>query len=532
MKSIGLVADRSISSRSKWVGGIVLVMVVLCSGIGLWVSSSESRIVTDLDKANRIVQRHMNADMMHDAIFGDISSALAGRDPTLRIDNAGFKASLRDDIAEFKKSIAESREMAGDSAGGKALDALKAPVDNYTRNADLVFAAIENDPAAVAPAFARFRASFEEVEGLMEKASEAIESDSAALKHKADNTSRFSLIALSVIGLAMVAMTLLTARAIDKFIIRPLTYFSEVANDLAKGQYEKTIHGTDRPDELGQLARGLETLCIVGRGKQTLETALGAAVHSIHTGSREIASATDDLANSTEASAASINSTVATMSSTTEALRQTAIQADEASQTMELTREDAVRGRKILADTISAINDIERSAGEIGQIIDVIESIALQTNLLALNAGVEAARAGESGKDFAVVANEVRALAQRSTEAARGIAALISTSSQQVESGVRLAGESGEALERIVSRISSATGLVHGISDAANRQASDLEQVNRAINDMGRVTQMNAAMVEQSRTACQSLANEATELNALIAKDAGTRAAPASALYH
>jgi len=532
MKSQGLLADQSISSRSKWVGAIVLVLVVLCSGTGLWVSRSESHIVTDIDKANRIVQRQMNADMMHDAIFGDISSALAGRDASLRIDSSHFRDSLRDDITEFNASIGEARELAGDSAGGKALDALKDPIANYNRNALVVMDAIDKDPAAVAGSFARFRASFEEVEGLMEKASAAIEGDSAALKQKAEFTSRMSLIALSIIGLAMVAITVLTARAVSRFIITPLTYFSDVANDLAKGQYDKTIQGTDRRDELGQLARGLETLCVVGRGKQTLESALGAAVHSIHTGSREIASATDDLANSTEASAASIHSTVATMSSTTEALRQTATQADEASRTMELTREDAVQGRQILTDTISAINDIERSAGEIGKIIDVIESIALQTNLLALNAGVEAARAGDSGKGFAVVANEVRALAQRSTEAARDISALISTSSQQVESGVRLAGESGEALERIVNRISSATSLVHGISDAANRQASDLEQVNRAINDMGRVTQMNAAMVEQSRTACQSLASEADELNALIAQDGGGQAAPASVLYH
>ena len=110
MKSQGLLADQSISSRSKWVGAIVLVLVVLCSGTGLWVSRSESHIVTDIDKANRIVQRQMNADMMHDAIFGDISSALAGRDASLRIDSSHFRDSLRDDITEFNASIGEDRK--------------------------------------------------------------------------------------------------------------------------------------------------------------------------------------------------------------------------------------------------------------------------------------------------------------------------------------------------------------------------------------------------------------------------------------
>lgn len=531
MKRLDEQVGGSISSRAQAVSILVITLVTLCAGIGLGAAFSAIGIERDLDSANRIVQRQMRADMRHDTIYGDVSAALASRDPALGIDRTELLAAMRQHVIEFRESVTEARGLAGSGKAGKELDSLVEPINEYGQAAEDIMAAIDHDPPAVASRFAKFRAHFDDIEGRMDRTSTVIQAVSQRQKDQGQRASKWSIIALTVVGLAMVGVVFLTSRAIRRFIIRPLLQLSDVAAQLARGQYDSLIPGTDRNDELGQLARGLETLRVVGRNKQSLESALGAAVHSIHTGSREIANATNDLANSTEASAAAISSTVETMATTTAGLRHTATQADEASRTMELTRDDAIRGKQVLSDTIVAIHDIERSAHEISQIIGVIESIALQTNLLALNAGVEAARAGESGRGFAVVANEVRALAQRSTEAARDISSLISTSAEQVEAGVRLAAESGEALERIVARVASAAGLVHGISDSASQQAGDLEQVNFAMHDMGRVTQQNAAMVEQSRSACKHLANEADELNALIGATSASGAA-SSSLYH
>jgi methyl-accepting chemotaxis protein len=164
------------------------------------------------------------------------------------------------------------------------------------------------------------------------------------------------------------------------------------------------------------------------------------------------------------------------------------------------------------------MQQIEESARKVSQIIGVIDEIAFQTNLLALNAGVEAARAGDAGRGFAVVASEVRALAQRSAEAAKEIKALISTSSQQVETGAKLVGETGDALGRIVVRVNEISALVTEIASGAEQQATGLSQINTAINQMDQGTQQNAAMVEESTAAVHALSKEADAMAELMAK--------------
>ena len=161
---------------------------------------------------------------------------------------------------------------------------------------------------------------------------------------------------------------------------------------------------------------------------------------------------------------------------------------------------------------IEAMGGIERSSKEISDIISVIDGIAFQTNLLALNAGVEAARAGEAGRGFAVVASEVRALAQRSADAAKDVKARITASSQQVEVGVRLVGETGDALGRIIARIAEIDSLVAEIAASADQQSTGLQQVNLAVTEMDGVTQQNAALVEQSAAAAASLREQSAQL--------------------
>jgi len=241
-------------------------------------------------------------------------------------------------------------------------------------------------------------------------------------------------------------------------------------------------------------------------------------VAAIRSGAGEISQASDDLSRRTEQQAASLEETAAALDEITATVNKTADGARQASGVVQQARGDAETSGNVVRDAVAAMNAIERSSTEIGNIIGVIDEIAFQTNLLALNAGVEAARAGDAGRGFAVVASEVRALAQRSAEAAKEIKTLISASGQQVGQGVALVGLTGEALQRIVSRVAEIDGLVSEISASAQEQATGLQQVNTAVNQMDQVTQQNAAMVEESTAASHSLSQEADALAASVAR--------------
>jgi len=239
---------------------------------------------------------------------------------------------------------------------------------------------------------------------------------------------------------------------------------------------------------------------------------------NIRAGAADISQAADDLSRRTEQQAASLEETAAALDQITATVRSTAEGAGRATQAVSAARAEASQFEKVVADAIAAMERIERSAGEIGQIIGVIDEIAFQTNLLALNAGVEAARAGDSGKGFAVVAQEVRALAQRSAEAARDIKSLITASTGQVETGVALVGRAGEALERIASQVAEIDAVVLSISASAQQEAAGLAEVNVAVGQMDHTTQQNAAMVEQTTAASHSLAREMSQLQDLIGR--------------
>jgi methyl-accepting chemotaxis protein len=252
----------------------------------------------------------------------------------------------------------------------------------------------------------------------------------------------------------------------------------------------------------------------MGRLQETMK-AIAANTKGVRSGAGEITEASDDLSRRTEQQAASLEETAAALDQITEAVRRSAANAGDARDTVSAAKTGAERSGDVVRDTVTAMTGIEQSSRQIGNIISVIDEIAFQTNLLALNAGVEAARAGDAGRGFAVVATEVRALAQRSADAAREIKHLISASGR-VENGVKLVGETGKALERIVAQVIKLDSLVGDIATAAQEQATGLNQVNTAVNQMDQLTQQNAAMVEESTAASHSLAGEAEELARLV----------------
>jgi methyl-accepting chemotaxis protein len=264
------------------------------------------------------------------------------------------------------------------------------------------------------------------------------------------------------------------------------------------------------------------------RTRSALATMRG-AVDSMSTAAQEIATGNGDLSQRTEQTASNLQQTASSMEQLTGTVKQSADSARQANQLAASAAEVAARGGSVVSQVVSTMDDINASSKKIADIIGVIDGIAFQTNILALNAAVEAARAGEQGRGFAVVAGEVRSLAQRSAEAAKEIKSLIGTSVDKVESGSKLVADAGKTMAEIVGSVRRVTDIIGEITAAAAEQSEGIGQVNVAVTQLDQMTQQNAALVEQSAAAAESLKDQAQRLAQVVGTfklDASAAAAP------
>ncbi len=244
--------------------------------------------------------------------------------------------------------------------------------------------------------------------------------------------------------------------------------------------------------------------------------AIKLSAHEVSNASAEISTSTTNLSQRTEEQAANLEETASSLERIAETVRKNAERAQQASQFAAKTRSVADRGGEVVQQAMGAMSRIEESSREISDIINLIDEIARQTNLLALNAAVEAARAGEAGRGFAVVASEVRSLAQRSSEAAKGIRGLITSSSGRVQEGVDFVNRAGTALGDIVELIKQVVDIVSEIATASGEQASGIDEVNKALVRMDEATQQNSALVEENAATAQALRQQAAEMTGRV----------------
>ena len=347
------------------------------------------------------------------------------------------------------------------------------------------------------------------IEAVDEQQRKQVDEIARGIELERDRTSRL----LAASGVASLSIGALLAWLLSRSITGPLSRAEAMARTIAQMDLTDRASASYANDETGRLLRSIDTM----RGALT-HTLLQvrAVVDGISTASAQIATGNQDLSARTEHTAGNLEETAASMEQLTATVRQSADTAQQANQLATSAGEVARRGGEVVAQVVTTMDEINASSRRIADITGVIDGIAFQTNILALNAAVEAARAGEQGRGFAVVATEVRSLARRSAESAREIKALIGASVDKVEAGARLVEQAGATMDEIVASVQRVGDMIAEITAAASEQSAGIGQVNVAVTQLDQMTQQNAALVEESAAAAESLREQAQRLSGVV----------------
>lgn len=443
--------------------------------------TQEHLMATDEDGRRAIADRIAGAHERLDAVRRDYAArdvAGARADDLARLDTLGAQ------LLEGEKAVLSLSDMGNPTAGsarfmGKFVPARKAMFELLNK--------------LVA----------EEVAGARETADAA-----AAAYHRLV----LVIVAASITMLLLaVVIAVTTTRSVLKQLGGDPSYAFQAVAAIAAG--ELTIDVQTAPGDESSLLYAVKGMA---QSLASTVSSVKESAESIHAASVEVAAGNVDLSRRTEQNSDQLARAAGSLGELTNAVRQTSDEADAARQLAASAAETAARGSDAVARIVATMGKISGSSVRISDITQVIDGIAFQTNILALNAAVEAARAGDQGRSFAVVASEVRTLAHRCAGAAREIKALIAESAGHVESGSKLVDHAGGAMTDIVASIERFNGLIGRIHDAADGQSRGIVDINDRVASLDDATKGNAALVEQSAAAAESLRAQAQRLTSAV----------------
>jgi methyl-accepting chemotaxis protein len=428
-------------------------------------------------------------------------------------------------ITEIKRFKAAREEFKGlrEQAlklvdGDKELLALFAELDNHSTAAQKAIEAVINHAMTGNPTEAA-KAVREGMVPIQIKTNETLKTVRSVLARRATEVvddgraaARSSMLGLGALALLLLGVGAGVAGLIARSVVRPLQQARVAVAAIATGDLSQVIDAQGRDESAEMMVQ----LAQMQAALRTLVGDVRAGVDSVNTASREIAGGNADLSQRTEQQAGNLQQTASSMEQMSAVVRQNADNARAASQLAASASAVATRGGEVVQRVVDTMGQIQTSSRKIADIIATIDGIAFQTNILALNAAVEAARAGEQGRGFAVVASEVRSLAQRSGTAAREIRQLIGNSVERVEAGSSLVDEAGKTMGDIVAQVQRVTDLMGEINASTQEQTQGIAAVSAAVAQIDSMTQQNAALVEESAAAAQSLSQQASKLNHVV----------------
>lgn len=412
------------------------------------------------------------------------------------------------------KAVAEIAKIQTTPVGIKKIQAVKDAAQVFENTKSQLIELIKSGNADAAAEFALYKMTATQntyldlVAQFANSQSQQMQAEGAKALADGSTAIQITLIFSFLAVLAAVVLGFFLTRS----IVRPLREAVTIAENVAAGDLRTAINVTSS-DETGQLMQALKNM---NGNLLSIVTEVRAGTHLITNASSEISAGNMDLSSRTEQQASSLEETAAAMEQMTSTVKQNADNARQANELAAQASKVAVQSGAAVKQVVSTMDMINGSSKKIVDIISVIDGIAFQTNILALNAAVEAARAGEQGRGFAVVASEVRSLAQRSASAAKEIAQLIEDSVAKVDEGGKQVAIAGTTMEEVLASVKSVTAIMGEISIASNEQSTGIDEINMAITQMDQVTQQNAALVNESAAAAQSLQEQAVQLSQAI----------------
>ena len=522
-------SNLSVRAKLAWCFGILTVFVGLVAGLGAW------RLESERERFAHFVERtDQRLRMAHELLEATQLRAIAARnllivkdEATIALEKESVRKSherVQESLIKLQKDLAEDKSDASAAAMVAELARIESQYGPVAQR--IVGLLVERQKATAEDQMDRLCRPLlvqltNTAERFMDHVSKQADVQAAAsLDHFA--RSRNLLLAAGLVAfICAVLMFAFVPRSITRALGAEPSDLAAAANRIAAGDLgdetlpvRRDVKGVIIQPPLGSVMASMQHM-VASLRRIVSEVRSGS--DSIATASREIAQGNLDLSARTEQQAASLQQTAASMQELGTTVRRNADTARQASQLAATASNTAQTGGEVVTEVVQTMRDIDQSSHKIASIISVIDGIAFQTNILALNAAVEAARAGEQGRGFAVVAGEVRNLAQRSAAAAKEIKGLIEDSVQRVERGAQLADKAGSTMVEIVASIRQVADLMTEISAATADQTEGVTQVGQAVTQMDRVTQQNAALVEEGAAAADSLREQAQRLVSLVA---------------
>ncbi|NYG34904.1 MCP four helix bundle domain-containing protein [Sphaerotilus montanus] len=520
--------NNKISHRLAGVLGLLLLTTLAIVGMALWqmgVMRTLSAEVSNnwLPSVETVNQMNANTGELRVAEFQQVLNTDSTRVAALEKTMAQIQAEFEAHHKTYVALISSPEEH-------KLHDAFDAQWKHYLQfHAQIVELSRKNEQAQARELLeGDAQRTFEAMSKVLDQLVELNQTGARSAAEASESAylmARNAMVIAAALGLAMAVTAGLW---LMRSITGPLQQALQAAHRVADGDLSCVIEHQSQ-DESGQVLQALQQMQTSLEG---VVTKVRDNADSVATASQQIANASQDLSSRTEEQASALEETAATMDELAATVRTNTENAQQADQLARSASAIAVQGGEVVGKVVTTMQNINASSRKISDIIGVIDGIAFQTNILALNAAVEAARAGEQGRGFAVVASEVRSLAQRSAEAAKEIKTLISRSVEQVSHGTDLVDQAGKTMGEIVGSIRRVSDIVTEITTATQEQSLGIQQVGQAISQLDQTTQQNAAMVEESAAAAETLKDQAMQLVQTVAvfRLSGTPSTRASAM--